>query len=135
MCKSRDIVLYAKFHLCKEFPRPQHLHWWYHNFIMMNVIGRPLHLHMQFSTLDVNAWTKKIDTIVLMWIPLLILEISLASTYKNQRSPFPCVEFQLWNMNPVHCEATSYPSTPNFMRWLYLKIHVLLIRKKCNVYF
>jgi hypothetical protein len=40
-----------------------------HNLIMMSIIRRPFHLHMQFSTLDVNTLVKKIDTIVPMWIP------------------------------------------------------------------
>ncbi len=33
------------------------------------------------------------------------------------------------------CEATFYPFTPSFMRWLYLKIHMLLVKEKWKCIF
>jgi hypothetical protein len=35
----------------------------------------------------------------------------------------------------VPCEATFYPFTPDFMKWLYSKVHMLPVKEKCNVYF
>lgn len=54
----------------------------------------------------------------------------------------PCHERckKLWIINLLHitptiCEVTSYPFTPDFTKWLYSEVHLLLMKGKCNVYF
>jgi len=32
------------------------------------------------------------------------------------------------------CEVTFGPSTPDSMKWLYLEVHMLLVKEKCKVY-
>jgi hypothetical protein len=31
------------------------------------------------------------------------------------------------------CEVTFHHSTLSFMKWIYLEVHMLLVKKKCNV--
>jgi hypothetical protein len=35
----------------------------------------------------------------------------------------------------MFCEATSYPSTLSSMRWLYLKVHMLLMKEEVQSVF
>ncbi len=47
---------------------------------------------------------------------------------------YPNGEFEGWHKLDC-CEATSCPSTPSSMRWLYLKVHMLLVKEKMQAYF
>jgi hypothetical protein len=38
------------------------------------------------------------------------------------------------NKNKNNFEATFCPYIPGFMRWLYSKVHMLLVKERCKVY-
>jgi hypothetical protein len=42
-----------------------------HNLILINASRKAFNLHMQFFSLSIDTWVRKIDMIVPMWIPFL----------------------------------------------------------------
>jgi hypothetical protein len=55
---------------------------------------------------------------------------SSISTYKGYGPSMVALQWKFFD----NCEVTFYPSTHGSMSWLYLKVHMLLVKEKCKMY-